>query len=289
MTSFTFNAKPIPANFRGTPQQLLEAWLARMEVAEDSSTFIVSDVQPTTNVGPWFKNGKQLWVWNGLTYIPLDVSGSTYPQIYVGATQPNSDHFQIWVEIAGGNTFVALHVFVDGDWRTQDTSIAPLSITTAMIADSAVTTENILNGAVTSPKISPNISLSKWQGGAANQFVQMAPDASLPVWVNGRLTSPDFNISFSTRTVFTHGLGRMPHLVQAFMVPQVDYNPGGFGVLLYAGVPLAIESWIGATVRKTSTEVSVRFSPANHTLALGYVHYTISSLADWKLRFQIIP
>jgi hypothetical protein len=288
MTTFTFNAKPIPSNFKGTPQQLLDLWLERMSVAEDTSTVIVSDVQPTTNVGPWFKNGKQLWVWDGTTYIPLDVSGSILPQIFVGASEPSSTDYQIWVKITGGDTFDSLQVYVDGAWHEQDTSITPLSITTAMIADNAVTTAKIADGAVTSQKIAPNISLTKWQGGAANQFAKMASDASVPTWVDNRLTSPDLTLAFSTKVSYTHGLSAMPHLVQAYMIPQVDFVVSGT-TLLYAGVPVDISSWGGAVVVKTPTEVYVRLSASPHTLAYRYARYTISSLADWKIRFQITP
>lgn len=90
----TIRSAPLPTNFLGTPQELFEAMLDRMEVvADDLTSFVVQDLEPGSNVGPWFKSGKKLYVWDNQTnpsgaYVPLDISDSLDDEIHVSPEDP---------------------------------------------------------------------------------------------------------------------------------------------------------------------------------------------------------
>src|SRR5208282_5294415 len=102
----TITAAPLPTNFVGTPQQFIDAFLDRLEVVVEGTSFVISDVQPTGNQGPWLKNGTQWWVWDDSTstYVPLDISASIPAQIYVGDVSqgpPNPAQYKIWLQLNG--------------------------------------------------------------------------------------------------------------------------------------------------------------------------------------------
>lgn len=65
----TFKAAPLPFNFSGTPQQFLDAVVARLslESGESIGFFVIGSTAPTSNVGPWLKNGTTWYVWNVAT------------------------------------------------------------------------------------------------------------------------------------------------------------------------------------------------------------------------------
>lgn len=95
---------PIPPTFRGTPQALASEMLRRMKVVSGSgsSFFVISDVEPSSNVGPWFKGGTQLWVFdvNGGTnrYIPLDISASETRWFHMQNSTPTSSIPPVWLK-----------------------------------------------------------------------------------------------------------------------------------------------------------------------------------------------
>ncbi len=87
--SYFIRAAALPKNFRGTPQELFEAMLDRIEIVSDALSFVIQDVAPTENVGPWLKEGKKWYVWSTESnpageYVPLDISDSSHEEIFVG-------------------------------------------------------------------------------------------------------------------------------------------------------------------------------------------------------------
>lgn len=138
--NITIQAAPLPTNFRGTPQQLLEAFLDRMEITVDGSSFVVSDVQPSGNEGPWLKGGTQWWVWDpGLSsYVPLDVSASVTQQIFIGDKAngpPDPTKYQIWLQL-NGSAVVGLFYFAGATigWVTQAKELVQGAVAPNMLA-----------------------------------------------------------------------------------------------------------------------------------------------------------
>jgi hypothetical protein len=69
---------PLDPTFAGTPQKFADKWLQQIRIVSPFGflTFVVGDVEPRQNVGPWLKGGLSWRVWDSVTrrYVPLDVS-----------------------------------------------------------------------------------------------------------------------------------------------------------------------------------------------------------------------
>jgi len=79
-TNLVIVSAQLPPDFSGNIQEFFEAMVERMAIMSPQGTsfFVVGDVEPTSNVGPWLKNGTQWWVFDidqGV-YVPLDISAS---------------------------------------------------------------------------------------------------------------------------------------------------------------------------------------------------------------------
>lgn len=100
---------PLPPNFRGTPQEFFETILERMRVVfpTGQTSFVISDTQPTSNVGPWFNTSTtpaSLYVYDEAdkTYLPLNISPS-WP-FTISAAEPTDDNdglTPLWLRIKG--------------------------------------------------------------------------------------------------------------------------------------------------------------------------------------------
>jgi hypothetical protein len=134
----TVTAAPLPANFKGNPQQLIEALLDRLEVTVDGTSFVISDIQPAGNEGPWLKNGTQWWVWNEGTsqYVPLDISASITQQIFIGdvaSGPPDNTKYSLWLQL-NGTTVNGLFYFAGttAGWVTEPNVLVAGAITPIM-------------------------------------------------------------------------------------------------------------------------------------------------------------
>lgn len=301
MITFQVQADPLPVGFKGTPQEILEAFVDRLEITADSATFVNSDVEPTGNQGPWFKNGTQLWVYDTGTsaYIPLDISNSYNPQILVGDTTPaDPSKTPLWLKTEG-NVVVGLYNYFGSTvgWVAQDVSIHDGSITTAMLADDAVTTDKLANAAVTSIKLANNISMTKWAQGLAKQFIRMKEDGTAPEWVTLLYVSNDLTITFNGVIEWTHGLGGVPHDVQAVWVCQesdLGYAVGdevdvsGGQAYVFGPAPDYEVLLRPPNLYKNSTVVGVSIGDGLFLIAKNAPAF-ISATIDtkWRLRFYM--
>jgi hypothetical protein len=100
-TNLYIQASQLPATFRGTPNDLFAEMIKRMRILSPSGTnFIyIGDTEPSSNVGPWLKNGTQWYVWNDATkrYTPQDISASFTPAFWLGNTRPASTNPPAWL------------------------------------------------------------------------------------------------------------------------------------------------------------------------------------------------
>ena len=103
-TNLFIQAAPLPATFRGSPNDLFAEMIKRMKILSPSGTnfIFIGDTAPTSNVGPWLKNGTQWWVWDPGTkvYVPQDISASLTipPQFLIGATTPADPFPPVWLK-----------------------------------------------------------------------------------------------------------------------------------------------------------------------------------------------
>lgn len=225
MINMNVSAAPLPSNFRGTPQQLIEAFLDRLKITSDAVTVTVSETEPTDN-SPWFKNGTQLWVWDTEAgeYIPLDISASVADQISVGPDEPDPEEFQIWLKTEG-NEMIGLFFYAgtEAGWVTSTpvVEVPDNSVSTVKIQNSAVTTSKIANGAVTNAKLASGIALTKLEIGEERAFLRMNEAGGAPVWV-ANVSLADFAFVASSTLSFEHGLSEAPYKVEAFWICTAD-------------------------------------------------------------------
>lgn len=122
-TNLVIVAAPLPPDFEGDPQEFFEACVERMEIQSPIGTnfFIVGDVEPSTNLGPWLKGGTQWWVFSESQgkYIPLDISASTVRLFTVSDIEPAApvdDDATIWLRTSGTRV-IAWYFWTGTEWR----------------------------------------------------------------------------------------------------------------------------------------------------------------------------
>lgn len=227
-------AAPLPSNFKGTPQQLLEAFLDRLVITSDETTFVISDTQPAGNEGPWFKNGNKLYTWDEgtSTYVALDISDSYKDEWYVGETAPNPDDQKFWLKISG-TTILGVYYYMGSTagWVTQDLTIPNDSLTTAKYADQSVTTAKLANLSVTTAKLANGISLSKVEAGLPYSYLRMDSLGAIAGWAVPQLVSEEITMPASGKVQWAHGLAETPFDVRAVIVCKaVNAYTGGYAV-----------------------------------------------------------
>jgi hypothetical protein len=91
-TNLYLQGAPLPQGFKGTPQQWYEAILERIRIVAPFgfSTIVIGSLKPTSNQGPWLKDGTKWYVWDDdeADYVPLDITDSETPPYYVQADDP---------------------------------------------------------------------------------------------------------------------------------------------------------------------------------------------------------
>lgn len=105
----SFAASPLPTTFKGTPQQLLDAYTARLQLVTTNqlSLFVSGSTAPLTNSGPWLKNGITWYVWDVNTgaYIPEVIEFQSLRYIaQQNAPDPNLYTFWIVLDASGNPT-----------------------------------------------------------------------------------------------------------------------------------------------------------------------------------------
>lgn len=124
-TNLVIVATPLPADFRGSPQVLFEKIVERLDIQSPSGTnfFVVGDVEPSSNVGPWLKGGTQWWVFSTSAgrYVPLDISESETPPAFIGPNdpgEPGEGDPQIWIRTAQ-DRIAGLYGWTGTEWKAQ--------------------------------------------------------------------------------------------------------------------------------------------------------------------------
>jgi hypothetical protein len=101
-TNLYIQASQLPATFQGTPNDLFAEMIKRMRILSPSGTnfIFIGDTEPTSNVGPWLKDGNKWYDWDDTTkrYVPLDISDSYTPAAWLGFTQPTSVPPVVWLQ-----------------------------------------------------------------------------------------------------------------------------------------------------------------------------------------------
>ena len=134
-TNLKIVAAQLNPDFSGTPSDFLKALVERLDILSPVGTnfFVVGDVEPPTNQGPWLKDGRAWYVFDEDEgkYVPADISQSTTSLFVVSETtpeDPTTGDAVIWLRTKGNR--VLGWFFWDGAiWRPDGNT--PASGTTA--------------------------------------------------------------------------------------------------------------------------------------------------------------
>jgi len=116
----TFKASPLPQNFAGTPQQLQDAIVARLSIEPQNAIafFSTGSVAPSSNTGPWLKNGITWYVWDVGTgaYVPETLESQSLAYIAQMAA-PDPAIYTFWIVLDGSGVAQSIKTYSGGAWN----------------------------------------------------------------------------------------------------------------------------------------------------------------------------
>lgn len=122
-TNLVVVASPLPPDFEGDLQDFFDALIERMSVQSPSglSTIVEGDVEPSSNVGPWLKNGDRWYVFSDADgrYVPANIDDSVTQVYVVSDTEPDAPGTgdpSIWLRTVGSRV-IAWYFWTGAEWR----------------------------------------------------------------------------------------------------------------------------------------------------------------------------
>ena len=119
-TGLLLEVAPLPPTFKGTPQEFLDLLVRRTRIVSPSGTTFIftGDTEPTSNVGPWLKDGTKWYVWDEQTkrYIPLDISDSDVEWFHFGSTSPTSAEPPVWLRTDTSGNPTGWYLWINNAW-----------------------------------------------------------------------------------------------------------------------------------------------------------------------------
>lgn len=101
-TNLIIQMAQIPTTFRGGPSDLATAMVRRMKIVSPSgANFIyIGDTEPTSDVGPWLKDGSKWYVFDDdlKRYVPQDISDSETRWFQTGKNPPAEVDPPVWLK-----------------------------------------------------------------------------------------------------------------------------------------------------------------------------------------------
>lgn len=151
----TFRAAPFPEGYQADPEQLKNDIVARLyaESTEAISFFASGSIAPSSNVGPWLKDGKSWYVWSdGLAmYIPQVLQPQSLGYIAQLAA-PDHTIYTFWIQLDGAGKATAINYYSGGAWKdVYEDKFATINAAWAAGDSSTLASANAYtNGAVAS-------------------------------------------------------------------------------------------------------------------------------------------
>lgn len=116
----SFAVSPLPANFKGSPNDLSQAIAARLTLAtqDQLALFVNGPAAPTSDSGPWIKNGQTWYVWDVGTgaYIPQVIEFQSLRYIAQLAA-PDQTKYAFWIVLDGAGKAQAIKYYSGGAWK----------------------------------------------------------------------------------------------------------------------------------------------------------------------------
>ena len=115
----TIQMGALPPNLNVTPQELADLMAARMSLVTSTSyaLFVTGSTEPTSNVGPWLKDGVSWYVWSDSdgAYVPQEIAPVSLGY-WIGPYAPDPATYNFWIKTAAGGSPLALMVYYGGGW-----------------------------------------------------------------------------------------------------------------------------------------------------------------------------
>lgn len=196
----------LPEGFDTDPQGLLEAFAARLIISPSVpwSSFVLGAAQPTSDLGPWFKDGQTLWVWDdGLaTYIPQILDNQSL-QYIIAAADPGAADYKLWIDTTTGT----LKYSNGAAW-------------TALYGDRPTTTA--MNAAIAAAV--SGVSFNAYVGVATLNVAQSVPVDATPHKMT--LDTAQINASGAVVLATSRYVAPAPGVYQVVCNPQFDNDTG---------------------------------------------------------------
>lgn len=155
--------------------------VARMQLQTQQTfaLFVTGSTEPSSNVGPWFKNGTELYVWSDSVggYVPITIDPASLGY-FIGSTTPDENVYQFWIETTVGGSPLALKIFYSGSWvDVYAATLAGYLTTTAAASTYAPKASPALTGTPTAPTAAPGTNTTQL---ATTAFVEAAVGGIAP-------------------------------------------------------------------------------------------------------------
>lgn len=116
----TISFGTLPNNGAGYTAQELTDLLGtngRIFTEQAFALFTTGATAPTSDTGPWAKNGNTWYYWDTGTgaYVPFVVQPESLGY-YVGSASPDHNVYSFWIELAGSGSPLALKTYYNGAW-----------------------------------------------------------------------------------------------------------------------------------------------------------------------------
>lgn len=110
-----------PPDVNWTPAELIEFINENFALSSGTSLvlFVGGSTEPSTNVGPWLKDDRELWLWDETTgaYTPADIPAERLGYV-VSAAEPDETTVDIWFVLGGTGQAEDIRLYFDGAWRS---------------------------------------------------------------------------------------------------------------------------------------------------------------------------
>jgi hypothetical protein len=234
-------------NVRWTPQQLGDAIAARLSLVTSQSfaLFVSGSTAPSSNVGPWLKNGREWYVWDV-------VSGSYIPQVlnqaslgyFIGNAAPDHNQYQIWISTTPAGQPLAVNTWYSGAWTDVYAAVIGDYMTTAAF-----------NAAI------------------ANYYTQAQTNAAIATAVGGLTTTVyEFRAYKSAATqIVSSGAG-----ITQVVFDGISFNPDGAFAANVFTAPVAGKYFFKATIHISIASGTPTLIERNVYLRVG------GSIVSWQ-------
>jgi hypothetical protein len=119
----TIKSSPLPSNFKGTPQQFQDALTARLylETSLNSISLVAQgSVAPSSNQGPWLKDGTTWYIWSDATgsYVPVSADFLTLRYVASPLTAiPDPAKYTLWIQLDAAGQAIGIAYWFNSAWR----------------------------------------------------------------------------------------------------------------------------------------------------------------------------